>query len=489
MSRLHSAAGAFCTAAGRSLAAVLLAGAALLPDSSANAYSLNGKTWPSGSEIVMRFGLGNSVLPLLDGHTSYDAAVQPVLDTWNSKMGRVRLAGANSTSAVSSGDRINSVVFSNTVFGQAFGTGTLAVTYYIMQGSSMVEADVLFNRAQTFESYRGPLRFGGGSGSYALADIRRVFLHELGHGLGLNHSDGDNVMAPLISDREQLSNDDVAGIQAMYGAPVVQPPPPPPPPSVTIGRLTNISTRLRVGVDANVAIGGFILRGAEAKRVILRASGPALASALPGTLGDPVLELYDSAGRPVASNDNWQSSAQAGEIAGSGFAPGNPLEAAIVATLPSGSYTAIVRGANGAQGIGLVEGYELDGNSTRLVNLSTRGRVGGGNEVMIGGVIVAGAEKRVMVRAVAPSLASVIPDTLADPMLELYNAAGQLVIANDNWNTSPQVNDILTTAYRPGSNAESAVIANLPPGNYTAIVRGASGGQGVALVEVYDLEP
>jgi hypothetical protein len=258
---------------------------------------------------------------------------------------------------------------------------------------------------------------------------------------------------------------------------------------VTIGRLTNISTRLRVGVDANVAIGGFILRGAEAKRVILRASGPALASALPGTLSDPVLELYDSAGRPVASNDNWQSSAQAGEIAGSGFAPGNPLEAAIVATLPSGSYTAIVRGANGAQGIGLVEGYELDGNSTRLVNLSTRGRVGGGNEVMIGGVIVAGAEKRVMVRAVAPSLASVIPDTLADPMLELYNAAGQLVIANDNWNTSPQVNDILATAYRPGSNAESAVIANLPPGNYTAIVRGANGGQGVALVEVYDLEP
>jgi hypothetical protein len=478
MDRSFFPAGAFRTGSALLCAAVALLAACAVP--TAAGYSLNGKTWPSGSEIVMRFGLGNSILPLIDGNSSYDAAVAPVIDMWNAKMARVRLAGVNSTSAVSSGDRVNSVAFSNSVFGQPFGTGTLAVTYYIMQGSNLLEADVLFNRALTFDSYRGPLRFG--ATGHALADIRRVFLHELGHGLGLNHSEGDNVMASLISDREVLSADDIAGIQAMYGAPAVQPP--------AVGRLANISTRMRVGQDPNALIGGFVVRGAEPKRLILRAVGPTLAPHLAGSLADPVLQLMDAAGREMAQNDNWQASAQAAEISGTGLAPGHALESAIIATLPAGNYTAIVRGVNGGQGIGLVEGYELDSNSTRLANISTRGRVGVDDEVMIGGMIInGGADKRVIVRAVGPSIAHLVQGAIADPTLDLVNANGQLVAGNDNWGSSPQRTEIVGTALAPTHAAESAIVATLAPGSYTAIVRGANGGQGVALVEVYDLEP
>jgi hypothetical protein len=198
----------------------------------------------------------------------------------------------------------------------------------------------------------------------------------------------------------------------------------------------------------------------------------------------------DGAGNVIAQNDNWQSSAQAGEISGTGLAPGNPLESAIIATLPAGNYTAIVRGVNGGQGIGLVEGYELDSNSTRLANLSTRGRVGVDDEVMIGGMIVrGGADKKVMIRAVGPSVAHLVPGTLSDPTLDLINASGQTVATNDNWGSSAQRADITGSGVAPAHAAESAIVASLAPGNYTAIVRGANRSQGVALVEVYDLEP
>ncbi|HEV3410528.1 MAG TPA: matrixin family metalloprotease, partial [Chthoniobacterales bacterium] len=194
----------------------------------ASAYSLNGKSWPSGT-VTVHLGLGNPVLPLSDGSTTWNAAVAPALTMWNQQIGRVQLAAVmDSSSAASSGDRVNSVVFSNSVFGQSFGTGTLAVAYYVTQGSNLIEVDVLFNRAQTFDSYRGDLRFGGSG--YALADIRRVFLHEMGHGIGLNHQEGDNIMAALVGDRETLSNDDIAGARAMYGAPAATPTPTPTPP-------------------------------------------------------------------------------------------------------------------------------------------------------------------------------------------------------------------------------------------------------------------
>lgn len=447
------------------------------------AYSTNGKTWPVGSNVVLQFALGQAPNTLLDGNTSWDVAAAPAVTMWNQQMARAQMSVVlNSGVPVATGDRVNSVVFADSVFGQAFGTGTLAVTYYLTQGSKYLEADVLFNRAQTFDSYRGPLRFGG-PGGYATGDVRRVLLHELGHALGMNHFSGDNMMAPTTSDRETLSGDDIAGIQSLYGVPSNPPP-------TELSHLANISTRVNVGVSDNTLIGGFIVSGPETKKVILRAIGPSLAGSVVGAMADPTLELINSAGQLMATNDNWQSSSQVTEIASSGVAPSNALEPALVATLQAGSYTAVVRGANNTQGIALVEAYELDSNSTRLVNISTRGRIGLGDEVLIGGLIVRGsATKKMVVRALGPSLAGSVAGALSNPKLEMYDSSGNQISSNDDWGNSGQLNEIIASGLAPSSPLESALVTTLAPGSYTAIVRGVNNATGIGLVEVYDVEP
>jgi hypothetical protein len=254
-------------------------------------------------------------------------------------------------------------------------------------------------------------------------------------------------------------------------------------------RLANISTRLNVGVNDDVLIGGFIVRGPDTKKVILRALGPSLTGAgVIGAMADPTLELHDSTGATIATNDNWQASAQVSEIRASGLAPTNPFESAIVATLQPGNYTAIVRGANNTTGIALVECYELDSTATRLVNVSTRGQVGVGDNVLIGGVIVAGSgSKTVIVRALGPSLP--LTGVLTNPVLDLRDASGSLLSSNDNWVSSPQHAAIVASGLAPPSSLESAILTTLSPGNYTAIVHGVNNTTGIALVEAYDLDP
>ncbi|MBA2241961.1 MAG: matrixin family metalloprotease [Chthoniobacterales bacterium] len=455
----------------------------------AGAYSLNGKTWASGS-IVLQLGLGSSNVPLADGNTSWNSAVAPVLSMWNERVQRIQLSGVmNSTAPASSGDRVNSVVFAPDIFGQSFGSGTLGVAYYIMQGSNLIEADVLLNKAQKFDSYRGPLRFA--TTGTCIADIRRVFLHELGHAIGLNHVLGDAIMNAVISNRDVLAPDDIAGAQAMYGVPAPAPAPTSTPsPTSNPSRLANISTRMKVGLNDEVLIGGFIIKGSQPKKLIIRAMGPSLAlNGIAGAMSDPVLELHGPTGR-IAENDDWQTSLQAAEISASGVAPGQTHEAAVIATLAPGNYTALVRGRGNTQGIALVEVYELDAPSTRMVNLSTRGRIGVDEEVLIGGLIVQGATgKKVIVRALGPSLSGAVGNALSNPTLAMYNSAGQLVASNDDWALNNQKAEIIASTVAPSDSRESAVVATLAPGNYTAIVRGANNTQGVGLVEVYDLEP
>jgi hypothetical protein len=247
-------------------------------------------------------------------------------------------------------------------------------------------------------------------------------------------------------------------------------------------------------VDDDVLIGGFIVRGPGPKRLILRAIGPSLAGAgVIGALANPMLELHDSTGAMIAANDDWQTSAQVSEIRASGLAPTNPLESAIVATLQPGNYTAIVRGANNTTGIALVECYELDSTATRLVNVSTRGRVGVGDDVLIGGVIVNGSDsKTVLVRALGPSLGTgpnPLTGVLANPVLELHDGSGNLLSSNDDWVNSPQYSAIVASGLAPSNSLESAILTTLSPGNYTAIVRGANDSMGIGLAEVYDLDP
>ncbi|MGZ4985624.1 MAG: matrixin family metalloprotease [Chthoniobacterales bacterium] len=457
----------------------------------AHGYVLNGKTWVNGSNIVLQLSLGNAGSTLTDGNTSWNAAVLPVLTMWNQQMQRVQLSAVmDSTAPNSAGDHVNSVVWANSVYGQAFGSSTLAVTYYMTQGSSMIEADVLFNRAQTFDSYRGNLKFG--NNGFAIADIRRVFLHELGHAIGLQHQNGDVIMNPTVSNREVLASDDIAGAQAMYGAPVATPTPTPSPtPDTSTPRLANISTRMKVGTGDQVLIGGFIISGSTSKQILLRATGPSLTAAgVAGAMQDPTLELRDSGGNLIAQNDDWQSGTQAAAITASGLAPTNTKESAIIATLQPGTYTAILQGHNATQGIALVEGYELNAPTTRLANLSTRGRIGIGDEVLIGGLIVQGSGgKKVIIRALGPSLAGSVAGALADPALEIYDGNGQLMASNDNWTSSSQVAEIIASTVPPSNSLESAVVATLASGNYTAMVHGVNGGTGVGMVEVYDLDP
>lgn len=250
--------------------------------------------------------------------------------------------------------------------------------------------------------------------------------------------------------------------------------------------FANISTRLKVETGDNALIGGFIVTGAGSKRIVVRAIGPSVP--LTGTLGNPTLELYNGAGQVIAANDNWQEAPNKQEIIDSSLAPTNPMESAILTTVTPGNHTAIVRGAGGETGIGLVEVYDLEAGSTsRLANISTRGFVETDPNVLIGGLIVDGQiPRKTVVRAIGPSLA--LPDKLADPFLELHDSNGVVLSSNDNWGNSPDVGEITAANLAPTHQSESAIFRTLSPGNYTAIVRGKNAGTGVAVVEAYALD-
>ncbi len=254
--------------------------------------------------------------------------------------------------------------------------------------------------------------------------------------------------------------------------------------------LANISGRLPVGTGDNALFAGFIVSGYQPKKVIIRAIGPSLGIA--GRLADPTLELRDSNGVLLQANDNWKDSPNKQAIIDSQVAPTSDLESAIVATLPASipgtSYTAIVRGANNAIGIGVVEVYDLDRTvDSKLANISNRGFVQTGDNALFAGNIVLGqVSQKVIIRAIGPSIP--IAGVMADPTLELHDANGGLLEANDNWVDSPNKQAIIDSTIPPSNNLESAIVRTLTPANYTAIVRGANNSTGIAVVEVYALQ-
>jgi len=250
--------------------------------------------------------------------------------------------------------------------------------------------------------------------------------------------------------------------------------------------LLNISTRADVLADDKVLIGGTINTGTVSKKVVFRALGPSLSSQnVSGALQDPILELHKPDGS-VVTNDGWKDSQQS-EIEAFGLGPTDDREAAIVATLDPGAYTAIVRGANNTTGVGLVEAYDVSGSAaSTLANISTRGFVDQGDQVLIGGIILGSADSDVLVRAIGPSLP--VDGPLLDPTLELHDSNGALISDNDNWKDTQQA-EIEGTGIPPTQEAESAIVKTLASGAYTAIVRGKDGLTGVALVEAYQLNP
>ena len=251
--------------------------------------------------------------------------------------------------------------------------------------------------------------------------------------------------------------------------------------------LGNISTRLGVQTGDNAMIGGFIITGPQTKTVVVRGIGPSLP--IPGALADPVIEVHGSSGQLLATNDNWNDSLTRQQIIDSGLAPSNDLESALWGVIDPGAYTVVVRGRNDTTGIGLFEVYDVDpAADSKLANVSTRGFVANGDDVMIGGAILRGtAAARVLLRAIGPSLANFgVPNPLGDPVLELHDGNGGLIATNSNWRDDQEA-EIIGTGLAPSNDLESAIVRDLAPGNYTAIVRGSNNTTGVALVEAYEL--
>lgn len=469
---------------------LLSAALTLLGMSSLFGFVLENTAWTLNRTVNMQLSLGRGRL-LSDGFTSFNKSAQDALNIWNEHLSHLVLKSVlNSPVAPASDDQENSVTFAGTIFGDTFGSGTLAVTLISNRAGVTEETDTLFNDAYSWDSYRGPQR-------PALQDFHRVALHEFGHTLGLDHPDqsGQTVVAVMnshIGDLDSLAADDIAGAKNLYQSG---------PDFLESGNkpvLANISTRALISGGDNVLIGGFIIGGTSPVTVILRGIGFSLAAqGVPGALHDPVLTVYNANQNQVAKNDDWFTSADAVQIASYHLDPPNSIESALMLTLQPGAYTAILESFSNASqppesGVGLFELYDLQENdgSGRADNISTRGQVGGDN-VLIGGFIVAGNEaKPVVVRALGPSLADQnVANALANPLLELHDGNGNLLQVNDNWADGPDAQAIADEGFAPTRAKEAALQETLSPGNYTVVVSGANGTTGIGLVEIYDMSP
>lgn len=467
---------------------LVIAAVAFLGVARLDAYSLLGQSWTKNRTVVMQLSLG-SPRPLSDGFTSFNQSAQDALNIWNRYLVHLRFrAVLNSPVPPTDPDDEMSVFFSSTVFGDSFESNTLAITLLSYRGTTLEQTDTIFNNHYTWDSYRGPVRSG-------TVDFHRVAIHEFGHTLGLDHPDehGQNVTAIMnlhVSSVETVQPDDVSGVQSLYSTgPAYRN-------SVNGPVLRNISTRGLIGTGQNVLIGGFIIQGTQPATVIVRAVGYSLrALGITNPISDPTITVYNSNNNVIASNDDWFTGSNAQLISSFLLDPPNSRESALYLTLNPGAYTAVVQGYSDSNtvastGIGLVEVYDLHTTAGRAGNISTRGQVQTGNNVLIAGFIVGGNQsKQVVVRAIGPSLASAgIANPLADPTLALHDGNGTLLQSNNNWQQqNPNAQAISNAGLAPTNPRESALLAAVNPGSYTAIVRGVSGDTGTALVEVYDL--
>jgi matrixin len=454
-------------------------------------YALEKVSWTPNRTVLIHLSLPPGPGPFIDGSATFNASAEDALNIWNQYLVHMQFAvDRNSILPPSGTDGNTSVLMSDKIYGDTFGSGVLAVTLVTPRGSTFIEADVIFNNAIQWNSYPGNLQ-----GS--LEDFHRVALHEFGHVVGLDHPDEatpkQNVVAIMnsrISNIDTLQADDINGAKSIYdnGPAYLSANPAP--------NLVNLSTRAFVGIGNNVVIGGFIIQGSQPATVVLRGIGNSLpALGITNPLRDPVIELHNAAGGTIATSDDWIDDSWASTVASYHLDPANSQESAILATLNPGSYTVVVRsfdnGDGNLTGTALVELYDLHTTGGRAGNISTRGPVMTGDQVLIGGFIVGGSQtKDVVVRALGPSLAaSGVAGALSDPTVELRNASGSVIDSNDNWGTHPKAAQIQSEGLAPTQAAESALQVTLNPGSYTAIARGANGATGIGLVEIYDLSP
>lgn len=412
------------------------------------------RAWASG-EIAMQLQLGQSAGTLLDGSTNWDTVAETALNDWNEHMTRTKFAITRaSTAARAQRNGLNNVFFSPNVYGEAWGSGVLGVTISFGNVSTgfASEADVLFNSSKTWDSYRGFLRGNA-------VDFRRVATHEFGHVLGLDHPDEDEppqvvaaIMNSTISSVDSLQADDIAGAKAIYdvgsGPPVITSSP----------------------VSRTVGVGG-----SYTFTVAATGTGP-----LTYTWG------FKAAGSDVAVPLH--------------FATGPSYTIGSVQTGDAGRYFAIVSNnsalATSAEATLTVTPVATS-SDTILVNLSTLGTVGSSaSQQLIAGLVIGGTtNKNILLRAVGPALADFgVPGTLSKPQITLVNGTGTTVAQAAAWGDSPDASKFSAAFARLGAfqfkagSADSAILATLPPGNYTALVSGVGGATGAALVEAYDAD-
>jgi hypothetical protein len=248
---------------------------------------------------------------------------------------------------------------------------------------------------------------------------------------------------------------------------------------------------MRVQPGDNAGIGGFIITGSAPKHLLIRGIGPSLVG-VPNALADTVLELHGPGTFATITNDNWRDDpVQEAAILATGIPPTNNLESAIDTTLNPGAYTAVLRGKNNTSGVALIEIYDLSqAVNAKLANISTRAFVSTGDNIVIAGFTLGGHNggDKIVVRGLGPSLAALgVTNALADPMLELRDGNGALLVSDNNWqDDSIQAAELTAAGLAPANPLESAMAATLPPGLYTALLSGMNNSAGIGLVEVYD---
>ncbi len=448
---------------------------AALSAASACAFDTSG-AWPTGN-IVLNLQLDAKAHPaipagkLTDGSTSWDAAVEAAVTLWDSYLTRCRLSSTRSTStSASEGDGVNNVFFSDTVYGEAWGGRTLAVTLTSsrgLYGLRFTENDVLFNSTTpsilvdvdssvSWDSYRGNLHSDG------VVDIRRVAQHEFGHVLGLNHPDEadppqsvTSIMNAVVSNVEVPQADDIAGVHALYGS----------------------------------ALATYSITGQPQSQTVNETNVARLSVSVNGGDAPPATDTvkYAWTFTPTGGTEDFLFTNQEPELL---LGPAQTYDA--------GTYRVAVETPDGeVQSVSAV--FKVNAVTatlaTRLANLSTRGIAGTGNHALIVGFVVAGTQsRRVLLRGVGPALTAYpVSSPVADPTLDLKDANGVTVASNDNWGDGDPTT--LSAAFRQAGafplasgSADAALVATLAPGAYTALVSPKSGGEGIALVEAYDLD-
>ena len=269
-------------------------------------------------------------------------------------------------------------------------------------------------------------------------------------------------------------------------------------PAGTPSHLTNVSARGYSGGAGQLLIIGLVVGGSGTESALIRAVGPTLANfGVTGLLADPQLSLFDSGQALIASNDNWGGTgvlATAFAQNGAFALPPTSLDAALLATLQPGSYTAQVTGANGGTGVVLLEAYDADtaaSPTAHFINVSVRGLAGGGSNVLTVGFVITGpSPETVLIRGLGPALAAYgVSGFLADPLLTVFDSSQVAVGSNNGWGGTAELQaafNAVSAFPLPATSADAAILVTLPPGAYTAQVSGAGGSTGIALLEVYE---